>query len=1033
MSRSLIQKYLNELSDLRRLSGSRRESVVREAFKDLLKGLGRARDLVFLPEHEVVTPKGERRYVDGALVDAVRIPFGYWEAKDEDDDLDAEIAKKFARGYPKDNIIFEDGHTAVLIQRGQERVRCAVDDPTALGRLLDAFFAFERPEITEFRKAVKQFQADLPAVLGALRDMIDEQYAGNAAFRAAADAFLKQGKETINPALSEADVREMLIQHILTEEIFARVFGESDFHRHNNVAKHLYALEGKFFTGNVKWQTLKGLEPYYAAIRAAAAQIAGHHEKQKFLKVIYENFYKVYNPKAADRLGVVYTPGEIVRFMIEGADHLCREHFDKGLIDEGVEILDPATGTGTFVTELIEYFRGQPDKLKHKYLEELHANEVAILPYYVANLNIEATYAAIAGEYLEYPNLCFVDTLDNVAALRAAKGGQDDLFGAVSEENVERIKRQNGRKISVVIGNPPYRANQNDANENNQNRKYPDVDQRIKQTYVKFSKTHKTRNYDMFIRFIRWATDRLNENGIVCFITNRRYIDKQDSDGLRLSLAKDFASIYIFDLGGDIRNANRALSNNVFGITVGVAICFLVKNSSSKFSYAKYFDLTTGTANEKISKLAQIKFGEINFLNLDWISRKSNYNTTVNGFDTWVPIINTKLSIVTPNSNLESIFSLGSAGTVPNRDRWVYDYDKDNLINKLNFYVKIYNQVCDAYRDNLGTNVEDILDYRIKWTEDLKRRLITGKKLVVDNSNIITSYFRPFCKIYYMYSKDFNWSLYQQPSFYPHNNLQKNYTIYFSDRGARSTFSVLAINTVAELHFCSTYDGFQSASFYRYVDNTQIENISNRVFERYAYHYKEHYPNMTKKDLFNYVYAVLHDPLYRAAYAENLKRAFPRIPFHEDFGRWAAWGEALMRLHLDYETVDPWPLKRVDVAGGSGSPRVVLKALKETGVIVLDGETQLSGVPPEAWGYVLGNRTAIEWVLDQHKEKTPKDPTIREKFNTYRFADHKERVIDLVGRVVRVSVETVRITQAMQALPRAPGGASAKAAPQTAV
>jgi predicted helicase len=238
------------------------------------------------------------------------------------------------------------------------------------------------------------------------------------------------------------------------------VFDEDDFHRQNNVAKELYALEGLFFTGALKKTTLKGLESYYNAIRTTAHQIATHTEKQTFLKVIYEGFYKVYNKKAADRLGVVYTPNEIVRFMVESADWLCQKHFEKALIDKGVEILDPATGTGTFICELMEHFRGQKTKLAWKYKEELHANEVAILPYYVANLNIEATYAAITGQYAEFPNLCFVDTLDNVAGLGKFSGHQEEMFGSVSEENVARIKRQNKRKISVIIGNPPYNANQ---------------------------------------------------------------------------------------------------------------------------------------------------------------------------------------------------------------------------------------------------------------------------------------------------------------------------------------------------------------------------------------------------------------------------------------------------------------------------------------------------------------------------------------------------------------------------------------------
>jgi len=399
MSRLLIQHYLNQLADLRKVSGTNREMVVREAFKDLLKGYARSHDLVFIPEYEIETPAKERRYIDGALLHALRVPFGYWEAKDDKDDLDAEIEYKLRRGYPQDNIIFEDSCKVVLLQNKQVVMRANVDDVAALQLLLDLFFGYERPEINLFRKAVEQFKTDLPAVLEALREMIAKAATENPAFRAAATRFLTHAQETINPSLTDADVREMLIQHILTE--------------------------GTFFTGDLKKRTLRGLDTYYAAIRAGAARIGSHHEKQTFLKVIYENFYKVYNRKAADRLGVVYTPNEIVRFMIGSADHLCDKHFGRTLIDRDVEILDPAAGTGTFICELIEHFRGRPEKLKHKYREELHANEVAILPYYVANLNIEATYAAITGEYVGFPNLCFVDTIDNVAGLRKYSGHQD--------------------------------------------------------------------------------------------------------------------------------------------------------------------------------------------------------------------------------------------------------------------------------------------------------------------------------------------------------------------------------------------------------------------------------------------------------------------------------------------------------------------------------------------------------------------------------------------------------------------------------
>ena len=397
MGQGLIHAYLAELDRLKRASGSARETIVREAFKDLLKAWGRAQSLTFLAEYPLKTATKANITVDGALLHEIRTPLGYWEAKDTEDDLDAEIAAKFRKGYPRDNIVFSDDATAALWQAGNEVMRCDMTDTAQLEKLLKLFFGFERPEIAGFRRAVAQFKADLPAVLKGLRDMIDAQHRANAEFRDAAAAFLTHTQDAINPGLVEADVVEMLIQHILTEEIFSKVFDDSDFHRQNNVAKKLYELDGTFFTGGLKKTTLKGLEPYYAAIRAAAAQIGSHSEKQTFLKVIYENFYKVYNAKAADRLGVVYTPNEIVRFMIEGADWLCEKHFGRNLIDQDVEILDPATGTGTFICELPEHFRGQPKKLERKFKEELHANEVAILPYYVANLNIEATYAAITG------------------------------------------------------------------------------------------------------------------------------------------------------------------------------------------------------------------------------------------------------------------------------------------------------------------------------------------------------------------------------------------------------------------------------------------------------------------------------------------------------------------------------------------------------------------------------------------------------------------------------------------------------------
>ncbi len=363
-------------------------------------------------------------------------------------------------------------------------------------------------------------------------------------------------------------MREMIIQHILTEEIFLTVFDESQFHRENNIARELQNTVNTFFTGDLRRNTLDRIKTYYLVIKKAAANIANHYEKQRFLKALYENFYTAYNPKGADRLGIFYTPNEIVRFMIESTDYLLYKCFGRMLGDKGVEILDPATDTGTFIAELIEYL--PKGELTEKYKNEIYCNEVSILPYYIANLNIEFTYKQKMGEYSEFKNICFMDTLDHAEFSRK----QSDLF-AMTVENTARIRHQNEREIFVIIGNPPYNANQKNENENNKNREYQAIDERIKQTYIGRSGVQKTKLYDMYSRFFRWATDRIGEKeGIVAFVSNSSFIDARTYDGFRKSVAEEFDEIHIVDLGGNIRKKEKA---NVFGIKVGVAVSFMIK------------------------------------------------------------------------------------------------------------------------------------------------------------------------------------------------------------------------------------------------------------------------------------------------------------------------------------------------------------------------------------------------------------------------------------------------------------------------
>ena len=1014
MSQLLINDYLSQLDLIKKVSGSQRETIVREAFKDLLKAWGRQHDLVFLAEYPLKTATKTNISVDGALLHELRMPLGYWEAKDAADDLDEEIAKKFRKGYPQDNIVFSDDAIVVLWQHRQEVMRCPVEDTAALEKLLKLFFGYERPEIAGFRAAVEQFKTDLPAVLDALRAMIDGAHRSNKSFRAAEDRFLVHAQEAINPALTDADVREMLIQHILTEEIFAKVFDDSDFHQHNNVACELYALEGAFFTGALKKQTLKGLEAYYAAIRAAAAQIGSHGEKQTFLKVIYENFYKVYNTKAADRLGVVYTPNEIVRFMIDGADWLCEQHFGKNLIDKDVDILDPATGTGTYICELLEHFRGQPKKLTHKYKHELHANEVAILPYYVANLNIEATYAAITGDYAEFPNLCFVDTLDNVGLHTAARGTTAELFGSVSEENVERIRRQNSRRISVVIGNPPYNANQQSENDNNKNRKYPQIDARIKQTYIAESTAQKTKLYDMYARFFRWASDRLDANGILAFVTNRSFIESRTFDGFRKTVAAEFSDIYVVDLGGDVR-ANPRLSgtrHNVFGIQTGVAISFMVKRAQAtkdkrpaRVHYVRRPELET--AEEKLAFLASqplrvLQFDEVSPDKVgNWI------NLTHNDFEMLLPLASKETKAAKTAAKERAIFKLFSNGINTARDSWVTDESPTDLAEKAHYFLERY-----ARHDSASKTYDDT----IKWSRNLKSKLTRGEREPFKKSRIVPYAYRPYFENYLYFSDLMVDELGQLPVMLRGEN-------QLVAIPAAGDFRCLATNKACDFHFIGDS---RVLSMYRYDDaGNQHDNITDWALKQFATHYADEVGKgrgarkISKQAIFHYCYAVLHDPVYREKYAQNLKRDFPRIPFYVGFWHWAEWGERLMALHIGYEQVEPFGLTRHEEpdtkARAAGQhPKALLKSDPAAGSITLDTETTLRGVPPEAWAYKLGNRCAIDWVLDQHKEKKPKDPTIREKFETYRFADHKEKVIDLLQRVTTVSLETVKVVEAMK-------------------
>ena len=1016
-----IQRYHQHLARLIEAGGSDRELNIRPAFQNCLAAYCDAHKekLTLVPELSVggVRP-------DGTVKDTLRMTRGYWEAKDTHDNLDSEIQRKFDSGYPRDNIIFEDSRTAVLIQNREEAMRVDMNQPGALHRLIRRFLDYELPQIEEFRGAQAQFKADLPTVIANLREAVEEAEAHNPDFQSAAASFLELCHASIGPDVTDDDVREMLLQHILTKDIFLRVFAEDQFHRENNVARRLDVLEQTFFTGDVRREAIDRLRAYYGAIGRAADEIADYAEKQQFLKAVYEDFYKAYNPAAADRLGVVYTPNEVVDFIIRGADHLLQKHFGRGLADDNVQILDPATGTGTFITSLIDYLPA--DRLEYKYRNEIHANEVAILPYYIANLNIEYAYKEKMGRYLEFPNLVFVDTLENMD-WQGSTGGVAERqagfnLGGLSTENWMRVQLQNEKPISVIIGNPPYNANQQNENDNNKNREYPDIDRRIRETYIAESTAQKTKQYDMYKRFIRWASDRLDDDGIIGFITNRAYLDSRQDDGFRKLATKEFTDIYVLDLGSDVRRNPKiaGTTHNVFGIQTGVAIGFFVREKAKlgecNIQYARREDSELAFA--KLQYLRTVGVEQVSFEIITPDAKNNWLNQSNSDFDKLMPLANRETKLAKRVEDERALFRLYSMGVVTNRDEWVYDFNVDRLGERVRSFIHEYEDVRAEYG---GTDVsnEDI-GTTIKWTRDLKRQLKLDIPNTYRRGSIRRTNFRPFVRKSLYFNQSLNEMQYQLPEVFPKGGDDENRVISFCVNG--KAFYVLASDRVVDLHFTGDT---QCLPLYRYTpDGERVPNITDWGIKRINDHYHEEWgkhfeelaggDSITAEDIFAYTYAVLHDPVYRHEYANDLLREFPRLPLYHTFDDFAHWGRELLDLHTGFESAEPFELERRESRlAGDKPPKIILKADKEKGRIILDENTTLTGVPPDAWRYVLGSRSALEWVLDQYKEKKPRDPTIRKKFNTYRFADHKERVIDLLKRVCTVSVRTMEIVDGM--------------------
>ncbi len=568
-----IKQYYEELENFKKL-GVVHETAVKVAFQKLLESCCQQFKWTLVQEYAIK----KRKRVDGALVDSYNLARAYWEAKDSKDNLKKEVQKKLAIDYPKDNIIFQQPERAILYQDGKLVMDEDITKPQNLVDVLRQLFEYRPPAIEQWEKASNEFGFRVKEHATALLELIREQSKKNKKFIDAFAEFLQLCRQSINPNLSEVAVEEMLIQHLLTERIFRSVFNNPDFAQRNIIAveieKVINTLTSKSFSRS---HFLSSLDRFYGAIEETAATIDDFSQKQDFLNKIYERFFQGFSVKVADTHGIVYTPQPIVNFMVKSVEDILQKEFGKSLVDKGVHILDPFVGTGNFIIRVMrEIAEIQKSALPYKYEHELHCNEVMLLPYYIASMNIEHEYFEQAGEYKSFEGICLVDTFEdqNIQQL--------DLF---SPDNMKRVEKQRQSDIFVIIGNPPYNAGQLNENDNNKNRKYTTkdktgIDDRVSATYAKASKaTLKNKLSDPYVKAIRWASDRIKEEGIIAFVTNNSFIKQIAFDGMRQELEKHFDQIYVFDLGGNVRK-NPKLSgttHNVFGIQVGVSVNILVK------------------------------------------------------------------------------------------------------------------------------------------------------------------------------------------------------------------------------------------------------------------------------------------------------------------------------------------------------------------------------------------------------------------------------------------------------------------------
>jgi predicted helicase len=871
--------------------------------------------------------------------------------------------------------------------------------------------------------------------------------------REAFKTFVGELRDDLNDSISDGEIIEMLAQHLITKPVFDALFEDYSFAKHNPMSQAMQGVLDVLQEHHLNKEA-DTLQAFYDSVKMRAQGIDNAAGKQKIIVELYDKFFRNAFPKMTARLGIVYTPVEVVDFIIHSVNHILQTEFGQTLGSKGVHIIDPFTGTGTFITRLLQSGLIAPEQLPYKYLHEIHANEIVLLAYYIAAINIEAVYHSIVGgNYQPFEGICLTDTFQLYE--------KEDLIDHILVQNSARRKRQKKLDIRVIFGNPPYSIGQKSENDNNDHVEYPHLDGRIRSTYGERSKATTTKGlYDSYIRAIRWASDRIGNNGVIGFVTNAGFIDANTADGLRKCLAEEFSSLYVFHLRGNQRTAgeqSRKEGGKIFGSgsRTPIAISLLVKNPvAGQHRQIHFHDIGDYLSREeKLGKISM--FGSIAGIakaggwqalapdqHGDWLRQRDDT------FGKFIVLGDKK-------GDALKLFHNFSQGVLTARDAWCYNAAKTGVAANMTRMISFYNNEANRFdreyagldRKTREAKVDSFIDTdsdQISWTSSLKQELIRGRRFVFETGSLIPSQYRPFTKQWLYYSDSLNHRVSQMPRLFP-DVLAENRVICVTGIGESKDFSAQIVDAIPD--FKQHYNG-QCFPLYLYEEPESATSGQADLFatstptkgerkrrdaltDEGLAHFLEAYPCETigKEDVFYYVYGLLHSPVYRERYADNLSKELPRIPCVKTaagFWEFSKAGRALAELHLNYETVHPYPVK-IESGGkplADDDYRVEKMKYGKKGKdkdltsLHYNDKITLTGIPLEAYDYIVNGKPALDWVVERQCVKTEKDSGIVNDANDWAVdtMNNPRYPLELFQRVITVSLETLKIVRSLPVL-----------------